>query len=157
MTEQPMPYGAPAAPQPSSTYAAWGDRVIATLWDFVYMLPPLVGLVIGAVTTVVGAVLMDDEQSAGPVVLAAGIALTVAALAWHVVRYIRNYFLRQGRTGQTWGKAKTGIWLLNEANGTPPGGWSCVGRCTASSTRRSTSTTCGRCGTRRTRPSPTRS
>lgn len=128
MTEQPPPYGAPTAPQPSSSYAAWGDRVVATVWDFVYMLPPLVGLILGAIACVIGGMLTDEDQSAGPVVLAAGIAVTVAALVWHIVRFIRNYFLRQGRTGQTWGKAKQGIWLLNEAGGTPPGGWSCVGR-----------------------------
>lgn len=128
MTDQPVPYGGPAAPQPSSTYAEWGDRVIATLWDFVYMLPPMVGIALGAVTTVIGAVLLGDDRASGPAVLTAGIAVTMAAVVWHVVRFIRNSFLRQGRTGQTWGKARTGIWVLQEAGGTPPGAWSCVGR-----------------------------
>lgn len=130
MTEHPTPYGEPAAPQPASTYAGWGDRAAALLWDALYNLPP-VGLVFfSSVPFLVGIYRnAGDEGNALSVslfVLAA--AMFFGGLVWGVVRQVNNYVVRQGRTGQTWGKAKAGIWVLDERSGAAPGWGSCLGR-----------------------------
>jgi uncharacterized RDD family membrane protein YckC len=57
----------------------------------------------------------------GSVLLLAGIALSIYLL-------IRNYILRQGRTGYTYGKAKVGIRVVREVDGQPAGVGNAVGR-----------------------------
>lgn len=130
MTEQPTPYGEPAAPQPTSTYATWGDRVIANLWDFVYLWPAFVAFIGSMVAVAIGAVMAQSDGSetlGGTVAVVAGIG-AFAAYIWMVVRMLRNYITLQGRTGQTWGKAKKGLWVVDEATGAVPGWPSCLGR-----------------------------
>jgi uncharacterized RDD family membrane protein YckC len=123
------PHGAPAAPQPSSTYASWGDRAIATLWDLVYNLPPLVLMAVAVVPLVIGAVAAGDgEDGLAAAGIVTGSVLLLAGFIWSIWRQVNNYVVRQGRTGQTWGKAKKGIWVLNEFDGAPPGWASCLGR-----------------------------
>lgn len=129
MTDQPMPYGEPAAPQPASTYAEWGDRAIATLWDFVYNLPPLVLMVAAVVPFAIGAVAADsaDDGLAASMFILGGLLL-IGSLVWAIWRQVNNYVIRQGRTGQTWGKARVGIWVLEQRTGAAPGWGSCLGR-----------------------------
>lgn len=129
MTEQPPPYGEPSVPQPTSTYAEWGDRVIATLWDMLYNLPPVVLMLISVVPFVIGAVAADDgDDGLAGILLLVGGVLFLVGMVWAVWRQVNNYVVRQGRTGQTWGKAKRGIWVLDERTGAAPGWGSCLGR-----------------------------
>lgn len=129
MTEQPPPYAVPAQPQPTSTYAEWGDRAVATLWDVVYYLPPLVLMLLSVVAFIAGAVASDtDDDGLAGAMFMLGTALILGGAIWGVVRQVNNSVVRQGRTGQTWGKAKVGIWVLQEQTGAAPGWGSCLGR-----------------------------
>lgn len=113
-------YGAPAYPQagygmPPGYYASWGDRVVATLWDLLYVWPGLLVGLVGIVITAVGA------GTDNGVVTGLGVLVMLAGWGWMIWRTIRNYFLDQGRTGWTWGKRKVGIRLIQEVDGTPVG------------------------------------
>lgn len=130
MTEHPTPYAEPAAPQPASTYAGWGDRAVATLWDFVYLWPALLTFLVGC-ALLLGALASSNDYEmtgAGNAVLVAGIGALLISQVWLLVRQIRNYVVRQGRTGQSWGKEKAGIWVVDERTGAAPGWGSCLGR-----------------------------
>lgn len=128
MTEHPAPYAAPLAPQPSSTYAGWGDRAVATLWDCLYSLPPLL-LFFLAGAAVLMAVGSPEPRGAWAITWFAVAAVIYAvAVLWSIWRQINNYVVRQGRTGQTWGKAKVGLWVIDERTGGVPGWPSCLGR-----------------------------
>ncbi|HSX67905.1 RDD family protein [Nocardioides sp.] len=129
MTEQPLPYGAPA-PQPTSTYATWGDRALATLWDLVYLWPAFVTMLAGVVLLTLGIASSSDYDTDGAAtaMLFAGVIAILVGYVWLFVRQVRNYVVRQGRTGQTWGKAKKGLWVVDENTGAAPGWGSCLGR-----------------------------
>jgi hypothetical protein len=124
----PTPYDAPPAPQPTSAYAAWGDRAVAALWDVLYSLPPLLLLFLAGPAVLMA---MASPDSGGAWAISwftvAGVIYVVAIL-WSLWRQVNNYVIRQGRTGQTWGKAKVGIWVLDERTGAAPGWGSCLGR-----------------------------
>lgn len=128
MTQQPTPYAASPA-QPQSSYATWGDRVVATLWDFVYNLPPMILMFLSAIPFVIGAVAADNgDDGTAAIGFIVGGLMALAGVVWGIWRGVRNYVMRQGRTGQTWGKAKVGIWLVNEVTGQAPGWASCLAR-----------------------------
>lgn len=126
MTEQPTAYA--AQPEPTSTYAEWGDRAIAYLWDVLYMWPTWIAFIGSTVALVAGLIANDNDGDSGvALIIAGGLGLLVATV-WSVIRFVRNSMLRQGRTGQTWGKAKVGIWVVSAQTGSVPGVGSCVGR-----------------------------
>lgn len=128
--QQPPPYGAPPPPAPYQQpgpvggfqVATWGMRAIGTLWDFVYLWPGWVTVIVGYIILGVGA---GGDSGAlaglGGLVVFVGFGLTL----W---RLIINYMLDQGRTGWTYGKRKVGIRTVNIADGQPSGVGSCVGR-----------------------------
>lgn len=126
MTEQSMTYA--AQPEPTSSYAEWGDRAVAWLWDFLYMWPTWVAFFGSTAVLVVGLVAHDNNPDDGNVLVGVGIAALLLSGAWSVVRMVRNSMVRQGRTGQTWGKAKVGIWVVHARTGAVPGVGSCVAR-----------------------------
>lgn len=91
-------------------YASYGRRVAAFLVDslLVWVPPFLLGGV--------GIAFLFSEM-ARPI----GIVLIVIALFWLPVTSIWNYIIRQGKTGQTFGKARIGIRLVRIENGQPIG------------------------------------
>ncbi len=129
MTE-PTPYAEQPPAQPTSTYATWGDRVVATLWDVVYLWPTFVAFIVGIVLMIAGIASSNDYEttSTGQTLMVVGGILIAASYLWMIVRSLRNYVTSQGRTGQTWGKAKVGIYVVNETTGAAPGWPSCLGR-----------------------------
>jgi uncharacterized RDD family membrane protein YckC len=125
MTEQPTASYA-AQPAPTS-YAEWGDRAIATLWDFLYLWPTWIVFWVGTGLLIAGAVASDNNPDVGGLLMVVSGLVLVAGFVWSIVRMVRNSMIRQGRTGQTWGKAKVGIWVVKTTGGVPGVG-SCVGR-----------------------------
>ena len=126
-------YGA-AAPPPDPYanaaygYASWGQRVIASLWDFVYLWPGLIPLTLGLVLFIAGVVASGDSGTGGGLLAALGGLLVLAGFGWALWRTITNYILDQGRTGYTYGKRKVGIRTIREQDGQPAGVGSTVGR-----------------------------
>jgi uncharacterized RDD family membrane protein YckC len=91
-------------------YSSYGKRVGGFLIDLLYVwVPPFI---IGSV----GFALLFSDM-ARPV----GIVLIVIALFWWPVTTIWNYIIRQGKSGQTFGKARVGIKLISEETGQPIG------------------------------------
>jgi uncharacterized RDD family membrane protein YckC len=113
--------------QPPVSYASWGDRAVAYLWDVLYMWPTWIALTVSTVVLVTGIVANERDGDNGAALIAVGFAAFFAATIWAVVRMVRNLMIRQGRTGQSWGKAKAGIWVVKTTGGVPGVG-SCVGR-----------------------------
>lgn len=97
----------------TTKYASYGSRVGAFLIDsLLVFIPPLVFGGIGIV--------MLSSEMARPI----GAVLLVIALFWLPIVSIWNYILRQGKTGQTFGKARVGIKLVKLETGQPTGaGW----------------------------------
>lgn len=91
-------------------YASYGRRVAAFFVDslLVWVPPFLLGGV--------GIAFLFSEM-ARPI----GIVLIVIALFWLPVTSIWNYIIRQGKTGQTFGKARIGIRLIRIETGQPIG------------------------------------
>ncbi len=120
------PYGGPgyAAPTPTYEYAGWGARVGATLIDgligLVVSIPLTVGyiwLLTSVETTSYSDGTSTTDYDGGPlpiVLIVIGGLLSVAFWIW-------NLCIRQGRTGQTLGKANLGIRLVKESTGQPIG------------------------------------
>ena len=109
------PYAQAAYGMPPYYYASWGDRVVATLWDFLYLWPGLLVGLLGIIVTAVGGGIESG------LVVAIGVLVMLAGWGWMIWLFIRNSFLDQGRTGWTWGKRKVGIRLIKEVDGTPVG------------------------------------
>ncbi|MFN8192870.1 MAG: RDD family protein [Nocardioidaceae bacterium] len=128
---QPPAYGAPPPANPYGAggggYASWGDRVVATLWDFLYLWPGLVALLAGYVLLFLG-IAANSDGSGGGALMAVGGLVIVVGVALALWRTITNYMLDQGRTGYTYGKRKVGIRTVRLADGQPAGVGSCVGR-----------------------------
>lgn len=116
-------YGAPppATPygQPAYEYASWGQRAVATLWDWLYLWPGLIPLLVGYVL-IFAAAGSSDSGGSGALGAVAAVLIIVAVvlLLW---RLIVNYMLDQGRTGYTYGKRKVGIRTVKEQTGQPAG------------------------------------
>ncbi|GAB2866596.1 RDD family protein [Nocardioides pacificus] len=123
-------YGAPYGQQPGfggqGAYATWGQRVIGTLWDFLIMWPAILlgivgyGLFIAAIATSETDAYGNTTDTNGGL-LAIGGLLLLASFIVGLVIWIRNYILRQGRTGYSYGKAKVGIRLIGQQDGQPVG------------------------------------
>jgi uncharacterized RDD family membrane protein YckC len=113
--------------QPSTSYASWGDRAVAYLWDVLYLWPTWIALFVSSVVLVVGVVANERDPDNGTALIVVGSIGLAAATIWSIVRQVRNLMIRQGRTGQSWGKAKVGIWVVKTTGGVPGVG-SCVGR-----------------------------
>ena len=95
----------------ANNYASYGRRAGAFIIDSLLVwVPPFI---IGGI----GIAFLFSEM-ARPV----GIVLMVIALFWIPVTVIWNYVIKQGRTGQTFGKARVGIKLVKEETGQPIGG-----------------------------------
>lgn len=138
---QPQPgYGyAPIGPPPVYPRAAdgtpispWGpcaalpERFIALLWDVVYQWPAVVAGIVAVVAFSVGSALVGTDASTPLIVV--GVILYVVSLGLSLWRAIANLYLRQGRTGQSWGKAKRNIQLIREIDGQPAGALICFVR-----------------------------
>ena len=111
---------------PAGGYASWGDRAVATLWDLLYLWPALVGQLVGVVLIIIGAGMAANDSGGGGLLIALGSLVLLAAIAYGIWLYIRNYMLDQGRTGYTYGKRKVGIRTISETTGQPAGVGSCV-------------------------------
>lgn len=115
--------GGSGVPQPwgHAPLATWGDRVIASLWDSLLQLP-------GAILYIAGMIMMavsTPTRSASGRVLSQGNS-GMAALGWILLGVslvamigvgIWNVVLRQGRTGQSWGKSKVGLRVVSQRDG----------------------------------------
>lgn len=123
----PPPYGYAPPPPPMvfpGGYASWGSRAVAFLLDFVLVLPFLVLFLAGQGVMFYGLLATPDIMGS---VVAVGLLLVLAGAAGAVAVQVWNMVFRQGRTGQSWGKGKTRIIVLREADGRPQGpGMSCV-------------------------------
>lgn len=124
-------YGTPYGQQPmyggQGGYASWGQRVIATLWDMLLLWPAWVLSLIGYVLLIAGVVsgetdpYTDEVTDPNVPLLVTGFLLLAIGMVLGVVIWVRNYMLRQGRTGYSYGKAKVGIKLIREQDGQPVG------------------------------------
>jgi uncharacterized RDD family membrane protein YckC len=92
------------------SYATYGRRVAGYLLDLLIVW--LAPLILGAIG--LGLLFSDAAR-------ALGIVIIVVALLWVPVVGITNQVIRQGRSGQTFGKARVGTYLLRERTGTPIG------------------------------------
>ena len=101
----PPGYGAPSGPPTGMPpFADWGTRVGAALLD---------GVVAAAIVIPFGIIGAGVGGGAGVALLVLGY---LGALAWLVMQTVK-----QGQTGQTFGKAKLGIRLLRLRDGQPVG------------------------------------
>jgi uncharacterized RDD family membrane protein YckC len=131
----PPPYGAQpgyAPLQPNAwagviPYASWLQRVGATLLDGLILFPfyavAIVGLVMlgrvsdtGTATDPSTSTGLDALGVVGLLIMLVGYVSAVAFSIW-------NQIIRQGRTGWSIGKKWMGIRLIDEATGSPIGGW----------------------------------
>jgi uncharacterized RDD family membrane protein YckC len=102
--------------------AHWGNRVVATLVDFLYTLPGLVVAMIGMIFIAVG----SPTRSRGVVTNPGNSALVtfgavLALVGWlaYAVIGLYNLIVVQGRTGQSWGKRRIGLRVIHEHRGVP--------------------------------------
>lgn len=95
-------------------YASWGSRVLALLIE------GAVGVGIVIVGLILAVVFGSISSALGALAL---ISTYVGMFAW----YIWN-LIRQGTTGQSFGKEKMGIRLVGLESGQPIGAWMSVGR-----------------------------
>ena len=81
------PYGAPPlsggyAPSRFGTYASWWERVVVTLWDFVYLWPGWVTGLVGYVMIIAAAVGAEAGDSANGALLGVGMFCASSASSW---------------------------------------------------------------------------
>lgn len=124
--QMPTPYGGYAT-QGGLPYASWGQRVVATLWDALYLWPGWVAIVAGTILVLTAARGAEAGESI-PAVAIVGLLLIPVGTVLVIWRTITNLMLRQGRTGYTYGKAKVGVRVVRELDGQPAGVGSAVGR-----------------------------
>ena len=96
------------------TSANYGKRVIAVFLDWLYAIVPPVILFIIGLSLVLG-------ESA----TALGVLLMIAGSVGWLVLSIQNKIFKEGRTGQSFGKARMNISLVDSSTGQPLG----AGRC----------------------------
>ncbi|HRW19317.1 MAG TPA: RDD family protein [Dermatophilaceae bacterium] len=115
--------GAYGAPQPwgPAPLAAWGDRVVAYLWDLLLQLP---GLILYFVSFFLLAAGTPTKSASGRVISEGNSGLAIfggllLVLAWLYILGVGiwNTVLRQGRTGESWGKSKVGIRVVSMRDG----------------------------------------
>lgn len=90
--------------------APYGRRLVAVLLDWsIHAAGSVVGTLIGI------AFLFGDE------IRPLGLIVIVLTLVWAVGFGVFNNIIRQGQSGQTWGKRQQGIKLVSTGTGNPPG------------------------------------
>ena len=96
------------------TKANYGKRVIAVFLDWLYaVVPPVTFFIIGLIM-----VLAETATALGILLMIAG------SIGWLVLS-IQNKIFREGKTGQSFGKARMNISLIDSSSGQPLG----AGRC----------------------------
>ena len=96
------------------TTANYGKRVIAVFLDWLYaVVPPVTFFIIGLIM-----VLAETATALGILLMIAG------SIGWLVLS-IQNKIFREGKTGQSFGKARMNISLIDSSSGQPLG----AGRC----------------------------
>jgi len=96
------------------TSANYGKRVIAVFLDWLYaIVPPVIFFIIG-----LSLVLGESATALGVLLMIAG------SVGWLVLS-IQNKVFKEGRTGQSFGKARMNISLVDSSTGQPLG----AGRC----------------------------
>ena len=96
------------------TTANYGKRVIAVFLDWLYaIVPPVTFFIIGFIM-----VLAETATALGILLMIAG------SIGWLVLS-IQNKIFREGKTGQSFGKARMNISLIDSSSGQPLG----AGRC----------------------------
>ena len=96
------------------TSANYGKRVIAVFLDWLYaIVPPVTFFIIGLIM-----VLAETATALGILLMIAG------SIGWLVLS-IQNKIFREGKTGQSFGKARMNISLIDSSSGQPLG----AGRC----------------------------
>ena len=96
------------------TTANYGKRVIAVFLDWLYaIVPPVTFFIIGLIM-----VLAETATALGILLMIAG------SIGWLVLS-IQNKIFREGKTGQSFGKARMNISLIDSSSGQPLG----AGRC----------------------------
>ena len=103
--------------------AHWGNRVVATLIDYLYTLPGVVLIIFGSILAASGAqtvsrtgVVLNRGNSA---LVAFGSIIAIIGVAAYLGVFIYNLFIVQGRTGQSWGKRHIGLRIIHEHTGVP--------------------------------------
>lgn len=91
-------------------YANYGSRAVA------YLIDVLILWGVGISGVIVGLVMLFSNVSR-PI----GIILIVAAIIWIPAGAVWNYIIRQGSSGQTFGKSRMGIRLVRVDTGRPIG------------------------------------
>ncbi len=92
------------------THANYGKRVVAVFLDWLFaFFPPLLLFVIGLTM-----VMADSAPALGVIFIVTG------SLGW-IVLGIWNKVFREGRTGQSFGKARMNIALVDSTSGLPIG------------------------------------
>jgi hypothetical protein len=96
------------------TKANYGKRVIAVFLDWLYaIVPPVTFFIIGLIM-----VLAETATALGILLMIAG------SIGWLVLS-IQNKIFKEGKTGQSFGKARMNISLIDSSTGQPLG----PGRC----------------------------
>jgi hypothetical protein len=94
--------------------ANYGKRVIAVFLDWLYaIVPPVIFFIIGL------SLLLGESATA------LGVLLMIAGSLGWIVLSIQNKIFKEGRTGQSFGKARMNISLVDSSTGQPLG----PGRC----------------------------
>lgn len=116
--------GAPAITNPLQArgdLASWGDRVVATLIDMLYTLPGLALYIGGFVLGILNA---PTKTATGRVISTGNTGLAtlgfiLAGLGFLIMGGIGvyNVIVKQGRTGQSWGKARRGLRVVHQDTG----------------------------------------
>jgi len=103
--------------------ANWGQRVAASLLDLVFILPGFIPCMVGYVLLVVGLSRSDRYAGTGADATLVGIGLVLGVLGYlgMFALTIYNRAFKAGRTGQSWGKSRTGLRLLNQNTAQPIG------------------------------------
>ena len=92
------------------TTANYGKRVIAVFLDWLYaVVPPVTFFIIGLIM-----VLAETATALGILLMIAG------SIGWLVLS-IQNKIFREGKTGQSFGKARMNISLIDSSSGQPLG------------------------------------
>lgn len=117
------PYG--QTPPPRSDLSGWGKRAGAYIIDFIPSYIAMIPLYVGyfqLLASTMESSLQGSEPDLGDlggslVWMGLGSVLTLAALGWQIY----NRYIKMGRTGQSLGKRKLNITLIDEATNAPIG------------------------------------
>lgn len=91
-------------------YANYGKRAVAYLIDVLYVVLP------GFAAAIISIGFFIPNSTRG-----VGVVLLVGAIVWWLFAGLHNVVIRQGQTGQTFGKRQQNILLIREDTGQPVG------------------------------------